>query len=131
MPDKEFWKAAHEHYSDQMTPGGLLDQGMFEAVRNVVNAQHIDRLAKPSSRGWISSINPMSFPISRFSTRGALAVTYKGLMNLKNPFDLALYTRLIWELQPRTIFEFGSLQGGSGLWLADQMSILCEERGEV
>jgi cephalosporin hydroxylase len=128
---KEFWKAAHEHYSDQMTPGGLLDQGMFEAARNVVNAEHIDRLAKPSSRGWISSINPMSFPISRFSTRGALAVTYKGLMNLKNPFDLALYTRLIWELQPRTIFEFGSLQGGSGLWLADQMSILCEERGEV
>jgi hypothetical protein len=36
-----------------MTPGGLLDQGMFEAVRNVVNAEHIDRLAKPSSRGWI------------------------------------------------------------------------------
>jgi cephalosporin hydroxylase len=128
---REFWKAAHEHYPDQMTPGGLLDQTMFEAVRNVVNAEHIDRLAKPSSRGWISSIYPWSFPISRSSTRGALALTYKGLMNLKTPFDLALYTRLIWELQPRAIFEFGSFQGGSGLWLADQMSILCEERGEV
>lgn len=46
---------------------------------------------------------------------------YKGLLNMKSPMDLALYSMLIWELKPATIIEFGSLQGGSALWLADQM----------
>lgn len=46
---------------------------------------------------------------------------YKGLLNVKSPMDLALYSMLIWEQKPRTIIEFGSLQGGSALWFADQM----------
>jgi cephalosporin hydroxylase len=46
---------------------------------------------------------------------------YKGLLNVKSPMDLALYSMLIWELKPATIIELGSLQGGSALWLADQM----------
>ncbi|MDA9445767.1 hypothetical protein XI01_03250 [Bradyrhizobium sp. CCBAU 21360] len=53
------------------------------------------------------------------------------MITIKTPFDLALYARLIWELQPKTILELGSFQGGSGLWFADQMSILCENPGEV
>lgn len=52
-------------------------------------------------------------------------ITYKGLINLKPPTDLLLYSNLIWELQPKTIIEFGSLQGGSALWFADQMQTLC------
>ena len=51
--------------------------------------------------------------------------SYKGLVNLKSPFDLVLYASLIWELQPRTILEFGSMQGGSALWFADQLDALC------
>ena len=47
--------------------------------------------------------------------------SYKGLACLKNPFDLALYTRLVFERQPRTIFEIGSKEGGSALWFADTM----------
>jgi cephalosporin hydroxylase len=46
---------------------------------------------------------------------------YKGLLNVKSPMDLALYSMLIWEQKPATILEFGSLQGGSALWLADQL----------
>ncbi len=46
---------------------------------------------------------------------------YKGLLNVKSPIDIALYSMLIWELKPATIIEFGSFQGGSGLWLADQL----------
>jgi len=49
---------------------------------------------------------------------------YKGLVNLKAPFDLVLYANLIWELQPRTIIELGALQGGSALWFADQLDAL-------
>ena len=46
---------------------------------------------------------------------------YKGLLNVKSPMDLALYSMLIWELKPATIIEFGALQGGSAVWFADQL----------
>ncbi len=47
--------------------------------------------------------------------------TYKGIPALKNPFDLALYARLLWEVKPRTLIEIGSYKGGSAIWFADQM----------
>jgi cephalosporin hydroxylase len=48
---------------------------------------------------------------------------YKGVALQKNPFDLAIYSRLISELRPRTIVEIGSKEGGSALWFADQCRI--------
>ncbi|MBT1517053.1 hypothetical protein KIP88_42540 [Bradyrhizobium sp. SRL28] len=125
---KAFWEAAHENYPDEIKPGGLLDMGI--AINSVVNADYSDRFAKPSARGWMSSIYPKTFD-KRSTNVGALALTYKGLIHIKTPFDLALYTRLIWELQPRTILELGSYQGGSGLWFADHMAVLCDNPGEV
>lgn len=55
---------------------------------------------------------------------GTMAYTYKGIATLKNPFDLALYPKLIWEQKPRTILEIGSNAGGSAIWLADQCAML-------
>lgn len=147
---KAFCETALENYPDQTLPGENLHWAIV--LNSVVTADASDRFAKPSARGWMSSLHPKVFPTTwsmwastptdqdplripvqtRRSTKlGALALTYKGLMQFKTPFDLALYTRLIWELQPRTILELGSLQGGSGLWFADQMSVLCEKSGEV
>ncbi len=40
------------------------------------------------------------------------SISYKGLLLLKPAADLVLYSNLIWELQPKTIIEFGPLQGG-------------------
>jgi hypothetical protein len=128
---KEFWKTANENYPEQMKAGGLLDQGMYDSVMKVVFGTPPDRFIKPTLRNWSSSIYPWSFPIARKEIVGALALTYKGLVHIRTPFDLALYPRLIWELQPRTILELGSFQGGSGLWLADQMSVLCSTPGRV
>ncbi|MCP1838483.1 cephalosporin hydroxylase [Bradyrhizobium sp. USDA 4524] len=128
---KALWEVAQKNYPGQTGVAGLLDQrGMFDAMSSVVNADYSDRFAKPTARAWRCSIDPWSFQHSA-TVRGALAQTYKGLVNIKNPFDLSLYTRLIWEIQPRTILELGSFQGGSGLWFADQMSMLCEKPGEV
>ncbi|MCC8969176.1 CmcI family methyltransferase [Bradyrhizobium brasilense] len=125
---KAFCEAALKNYPSQTAPGGYLHWYVTQA--SLVNADSSDRFAKPSERGWLSSLHPKIFP--NYNTKlGALALTYKGLIQFKTPFDLALYTRLIWELQPRTILELGSLQGGSGLWFADHMSILCEKSGEV
>lgn len=52
---------------------------------------------------------------------GTMGYTYKGIPALKNPFDLALYTRLLWDSKPRTLIEIGSYKGGSAIWFADQM----------
>ncbi|MET4046159.1 cephalosporin hydroxylase [Bradyrhizobium sp. RT6a] len=131
---KAFWDAGQKNYPDQMKPDGfggqLLSPRAIEGIHAVLNADHSGRFAKPSDRDWISSIYPWTGD-QRSTKIGALAKTYKGLIIYKTPFDLALYPRLIWELQPRTILELGSCQGGSGLWFADNMSVLCEKPGEV
>jgi len=53
--------------------------------------------------------------------KGTLAYSYKGIPTLKNPFDWALYPKLIWQIRPSTIIEIGSNRGGSALWLADTL----------
>ncbi len=52
---------------------------------------------------------------------GTLATRYKGVMFLKSPFDIALYTQLLDRLRPGTVIEIGARQGGSALWFADMM----------
>ncbi|MDR3465513.1 MAG: CmcI family methyltransferase [Xanthobacteraceae bacterium] len=54
--------------------------------------------------------------------RGVLDYTYKGIACLKSPLDLAIYTKLIWDLKPRTLIEIGTYKGGSALWFADPCS---------
>lgn len=48
---------------------------------------------------------------------------YRGIPLAKSPFDLALFSMLIDQLQPRTIVEIGTLSGGSALWFADQTRV--------
>ena len=54
---------------------------------------------------------------------GTMAYTYKGVGCFKNPFDLAIYTKLIWDLRPKALIEIGSNQGGGALWFADMLSV--------
>lgn len=53
---------------------------------------------------------------------GVLSYTYKGVGCLKNPLDLALYSKLIWEMKPGTLIELGTYRGGSALWFADTVA---------
>lgn len=55
---------------------------------------------------------------------GTMRSTYKGLRFCKNPFDIANYLRLIESLQPATIIEIGTAQGGSAVWMRDQCRAL-------
>lgn len=55
---------------------------------------------------------------------GILAYKYKGIEMFKCPFDLAIYTELLFDLKPRTVIELGSWSGGSALWLADMLQVL-------
>lgn len=54
--------------------------------------------------------------------KGIMGWSYRGRPTWKCPMDLAIYAQILWELQPKTIVEFGSNKGGSALWLADQLS---------
>ncbi len=53
--------------------------------------------------------------------KGTLGYTYKGVPCMKNPFDLCLYLKLVYDAQPRTVIEIGSAAGGSALWFADTL----------
>ncbi|MDZ5622889.1 CmcI family methyltransferase [Nocardioides sp. HM23] len=77
---------------------------------------------KPRLRadGTRSPIVDVDVPALRRIQRGAMHHYWRGVMCNKNPFDLAIYGRLIWELKPATIIEIGYKFGGSGLWFADQ-----------
>lgn len=50
---------------------------------------------------------------------GTQQLTYRGLRFPKNPFDIAIYMRLIERLRPSTIIEIGTSQGGGALWFSD------------
>jgi cephalosporin hydroxylase len=67
------------------------------------------------------SITSLPLHVLNDVQRGHLAYQYKGVPTLKSPFDLALYSMLLWNVKPRTIVEIGSYSGGSALWLADQI----------
>lgn len=69
-------------------------------------------------RNWSSGI---PYPAITTIQRGSLKYAYKGIAMLKNPFDIALYMRLLWELKPRTLIEIGSYSGGSAVWFGDLM----------
>jgi cephalosporin hydroxylase len=56
--------------------------------------------------------------------QGTMAYRYRGVPLQKNPFDLALYLRLLDQAKPRTLIEIGSYQGGSALWFTDQAGLL-------
>jgi cephalosporin hydroxylase len=55
---------------------------------------------------------------------GALRFTYKGIPCWKDPFDLALYSMLLWREKPKTIIEIGSAYGGSACWFLDQQVVM-------
>lgn len=80
----------------------------------------------------VSTLKKSSLPSNVLAPlqAGHVNYTYKGIPAIKCPFDLALYTLLIWNLKPRTIIEIGSNAGGSALWLADQIRA-CQIDGHV
>ena len=80
-------------------------------------------------RGWATFASRFDERSSQAPSR-LLRQVQRGIFNgyhfdgtpcLKNPFDLALYTKLLSELRPRTIIEIGSAEGGSGKWFAAQL----------
>jgi len=56
--------------------------------------------------------------------RGTLVYEWKGILCLKNPFDMALYQRLLWQVKLATLIEIGSYSGGSAIWFSDMTAAM-------
>lgn len=80
----------------------------------------VSGLADPiEGRRW-QTVLPQ--PILRSLHHGIQAYRYKNISMQKSPFDMALYTKLIGEIKPKTLIEIGSLGGGSAIWFADLLT---------
>ncbi len=80
---------------------------------------HVNRHAVLADRNWNTGIQRetlISIQANLFNYR------YRGVTMLKNPFDIALYPMLLWQLKPMTIIEIGSQSGGSALWFGDLLN---------
>ncbi len=55
--------------------------------------------------------------------------TYKGRTLAKMPEDLRTYQHVIERTRPDLIIELGTYDGGSALWFADQLQVLCDVQG--
>lgn|SRR5262249_40615091 len=73
---------------------------------------------RPDGRKWGSGLPLLA---AQSIQVGTLQYSYRGIPMLKNPFDVALYNLLFWQVKPRTVIEIGSFRGGSALWFADMM----------
>jgi cephalosporin hydroxylase len=86
----------------------------FRLVRRFRNEQRM--LPLPGGRTWRTNV---PYFLQRSLQEGLIAYRYRDVPMLKHPVEIALYTRLIWETKPQTIFEIGSSAGGAALWMAD------------
>jgi len=64
---------------------------------------------------------PNYIPIIR---KGKMEFKWKNLSCQKDPMTLATYQQLFQKIKPKTILEFGTLEGGSGLWMNDILTCL-------
>ena len=78
------------------------------------------RLPAIPGRTWRTAIPPR---LHISLTNGAINYTYRGIRMIKNPIDLALYQKLLFELKPRTVIEIGSKDGGTACWFGDHMNL--------
>ncbi|MDI3468223.1 MAG: hypothetical protein OJF62_000286 [Pseudolabrys sp.] len=88
----------------------------MRSVRRHIQAWRIPK--RPPDRKWMSAL---SFGSVVSIQRGAARYSYRGIRMMKNPFDLALYQLLFWDIKPQTVIEVGSKMGGSALWFGDLM----------
>lgn len=125
---------------DRVEPGGVVivdDWGVLPPCRRAVEDFFAARgeavppvteidwsgvfFRKPGAPPSVGRSFATSFPPAflREYQAGSWRYTHRGVRCIKSPIDMAIYSRAIWDLRPRTIIEIGTHSGGSALWLAD------------
>ena len=58
------------------------------------------------------------------SLRGRYLVEHRGHSLMKEPRDITIYQRLLWDVKPANIIEMGTYAGGSALWMSDMLKMM-------
>jgi len=92
----------------------------------VTDAKHIKELSKPDRFVKISAREDRcDLPSATWQTllSNTYLQTWKGIILNKGVTEIGIYPMLLWELKPQTIIEIGALNGGSAVWLADNLEL--------
>src|SRR5215467_7909629 len=99
----EYFRSLELHYPDVMRRSGCPVRILREWSKdeNLAREDVRERFVDPEHRTLTTRQNAAG--ASRPGDLRWLGAcrSYKGLINLKTPFDLVLYTSLIWELKPK------------------------------
>ncbi len=99
----------------------------MDYIQIIKEAKHRTALSSPDRFVKISEREDRSdVPIPVWLTffQNTYLQTWKGIILNKGISEIATYPMLLYELQPKTIIEIGSLNGGSALWFADNLEIM-------
>ncbi len=125
----DYSRALREHYREFATDSASIRYIEAVAASSDALKPRTDRFQELNQRTFGSQHN--AWELCRGAVPTGVASGYKGLLRMKTPFDQVLYSNLVWELRPKSIIEFGSLQGGSGLWFADMLDAFGVEDAQV
>ena len=107
---------------------------LYKKVRKVLDAELERRLNNPNRFQSINDREDRSdVPLDAFkiNSKGRYIVKYKGCNIVSSPEDYVLYHQLFWYIKPKTVIEVGTCEGGSALWLGDQLKLLGITDGHV
>jgi cephalosporin hydroxylase len=82
------------------------------------------RYVRIEDRTWMSDLPLSDRFLETVQQAKASRLRWRGAALVKDPFDMAIIPQLLAELQPRTVIELGAYQGGSAVWLADNLDLL-------
>lgn len=90
------------------------------------DAKHIQELSKPDRFVKISARDDRcDLPVDSWKTllTNTFLQTWKGIILNKGVTEIGIYPMILWELKPQTIIEIGAFNGGSAVWLADNLEM--------
>jgi len=118
----------HPEFSFMSRAGKYIERrykALYYRLRRTLS--HASIPYRPGGRAWAIDLPLKALDSIQY---GTLRYSYRGISMLKNPFEIALYQLLFWQVKPRTVIEIGSYLGASAIWFADMMRN-CDVNGTV
>lgn len=109
----------------------LVDTVLCEVTRALRDEDSGERFVPVEARSWATDLSlPAQVEGAIQAAKwnegqsGVPPLHWKGVLNMKDPFSLAAYPMLLWELRPRTVIEIGAYHGGSACWIGDLLDAM-------
>ncbi len=92
----------------------------------LADAKHVTELSKSDRFVKISAREDRcDLPVQSWATllNNTFLQTWKGIILNKGVTEIGIYPMILYEIKPKTIIEIGAFNGGSAVWLADNLEI--------